>query len=99
MGEYGDKDLTWWREHVAYAVNQRRKMRCAYVAVMAMLLLGVTVGALLAAQTTWWILIPVAAFATALFATEIREWMKSETNYRRSLRIRREGLEAAELRS
>jgi phosphate/sulfate permease len=88
-------DLPWWREHVAYAVDQRRKMRRGYVVAMTLLLLGVTSSTLLAAQVSWWIIIPVVAFATALFATDIREWKKSETNYSRSLRIRRAGLAEA----
>lgn len=81
---------------MAYAVDQRREVRRDRLVAATLLLLGVTSGVLLTDQVSWWITIPVIVFATALFATGIREWKKSETNYRRSLRIRRAGLAEAE---
>lgn len=88
-------DRAWWTDHVAYAVDQRRQMRTGYLATMTMLLLAATAGTLLAAQASWWIICPVLVFAIPLCAKEIRDWTTSETNYRRSLCVRRAGLAEA----
>lgn len=85
----------WWRDHVAYAVDQRREMRTGHIIHTAAILLAVTSVAAVAAQSSWWITVPTIEFAAVFFAVDVREWIKSERNYIRSLRVRRAGLAAA----
>lgn len=95
MTERGATDLSWWRGHVTYAVDQRRQMRTAYALSAALMIVAVASVIPTAAHYSWWLAVPVAEFAAVFLAIDAREWIKSERNYARSLRVRRAGLAEA----
>lgn len=91
-------ELQWWRDHVAYAVTQRQEMRVGHVIPIALMLMAVAAAPWGAAPVAWPITISVLEFTAVFLALDLREWIKSERNYARSLRIRRAGLAEAEMR-